>query len=416
MGSSAEERTRNFYHWEQRGRGWRSYPYPVGLEPPFVPFRWIRQTARVADDGRHHTFLSGLLDWFSRGKQAPTPIRELEHVEPEPEPVTEDEDLVELRVLLPKDHTVTPGLSEGWLKSLLALQYPASFELVGSGGAVSVVLTARSKEVALLTSQMRAFFPEASLEESEELLLQTWEAGDEGMFSAAELGLAHEFMLPLERPKGFSPDPLTAIVGALAETDSGEVAVLQVLFQGVEAPWAEHVLRSVVTPSGDPFFADAPEITKRAHEKVSAPLFAVAIRIAARSATEERLMTLLYGAVGALSGVTRGDNEFIQLGGGDTDDILVDVILRRTHRPGMLLSLPELMPLVHLPSDLSKISCGRPVAPESFPRRHRPAVSSSGTTSMRAYSGRQDSQPMPVYGIRTWWERQARASQPSWSR
>ncbi|MEP7010168.1 MAG: type IV secretion system DNA-binding domain-containing protein [Acidobacteriota bacterium] len=157
-------------------------------------------------------------------------------------------------------------------------------------------------------------------------------------------------MLPLDRPRNFSLDPLTAVIGALAETVSGEVAILQVLFQGVRAPWAESVVRSVVTPSGDPFFADAPEVTKLAREKMSAPLFAVAVRLVARAEREERLWTLLSGALGALSGATRGDNEFVPFGIGGSDEVLGDVILRTTHRSGMLLSLPELVSLVHLPS------------------------------------------------------------------
>jgi DNA helicase HerA-like ATPase len=157
-------------------------------------------------------------------------------------------------------------------------------------------------------------------------------------------------MLPLDRPRTFAPDPLTAIVGALAEAKGGEIAILQVLFQGVKAPWAENIARSVVTPSGDPFFADAPELTKLAREKASAPLFAVAVRALARAASEERVRTLLFGTIGALSGATRGENELIPLGGGDIEDVLGDVLLRRSHRTGMILSLPEVLPLVHLPS------------------------------------------------------------------
>lgn len=348
MASLTEERTRRFYAWERRGRGWRSYPYPVGLEPPFVPFRSARPAAPVVDDGRHHTVLSAFLERFSR-KQEPPSLPERE-TEPEPEPAPEDDDPVELRVLLPKDLSTSPALSEAFLKSLASLRSPASFELVGAGGRVSVVLTVRGRDAPLLTSQLRAFFPGVSLEEGEDILLNAWERADEGVFSAAEAGLAREFMLPLERARSFSPDPLTAIVGALADAQEGEVAILQVLFQGVTAPWPEHVLRSVVTPSGDPFFADAPEFTKHAREKVSAPLFAVAVRVATRAASEERVWTLLYGTLGALSGVVRGENELIPLGGGDITDVLVDVLLRRTHRTGMILSLPELLPLIHLPS------------------------------------------------------------------
>src|SRR6185295_10251595 len=257
---------------------------------PFVPFWFLSHATPVVDDGRHHTLLSGFLERCSKKREEPASQPEIE--EPEPEPADEDDgEPVELRVLLPKDLSVTSALSEGWLKSLAAVRSPLSMELVGSGGQVAVTLTARPGAVAILSSQLRAFFPDIALEEAPDLLLNAWETGVEGVFAALELGLSREFMLPLDRPRSFSPDPLTAIVGALAETGPGEVAIVQVLFQGVAAPWAENVVRSVVTPSGDSFFADAPEITKLAREKVSASLFAVAVRVVARAASEERLWT-----------------------------------------------------------------------------------------------------------------------------
>lgn len=347
MASRVEERTHHFFRWERRGRGRRSFLSPVSLEPPFTPFWFVKHAAPALDDGRHHTFLSAFLERFSGKREAPPPEPEIE--EPEAEPGDEGEP-VELRVLLPQELSVTAALSEGFLKSLAAVHTPLSLELVGIGGEVAVSLTSRRTAVPILSSQLRAFFPEVRLEEEEDLLLTAWESGVEGVFGAVELGLSREFMLPLGRPRNFTPDPLTAIVGALAETAPGEVVIVQVLFQGVRSPWAENIVRSVTTPSGEPFFADAPEVTKLAREKVSAPLFAVAVRVVARGATEERLWTLLSGSLGALVGATRGDNELVPLGTDDSTEILGDVLLRRTHRSGFLLSLPELLPLVHLPS------------------------------------------------------------------
>jgi hypothetical protein len=347
MASRSEERTRHFYAWERRGRGWDSYPFLVALEPPFAPFRFLSRTAPPVDDGRRHTLLSGLLSRFSRSREEPTaPEPEIEA----PEPVEEDEAPLELRVLLPENLVVTPALSESWLKHLTALGTPVSFELIATSGRVSVVLTARRNELPLVTSPLRAFFPEIALEERPEFLLDAWDAGEIGVFSAVELGLKREFVMPLDRPKGFSPDPLTAIVSALAQAEADELVIVQVLFQGVQAPWADSVKRSVVTRSGDPFFADAPEITTLAREKASAPLFAVAVRVVARAASEERLWTILRGVLGALSATSRAANELIPLGSDDVGEVLRDVFLRTTHRSGCILSLPELLPLVHLPS------------------------------------------------------------------
>lgn len=347
MASRIEERTRHFYAWERRGRGRDSYPYPVSLEPPFAPFWFLTRAAPLVDDGRHHTLLSSFLERLSRKHEESAP--EPETSEPEPEPA-DDGEPVELRVLLPQDLSVTGALSEGFLKSLATIHAPLSLELIGTGRQVVVALTAGRAALPILSAQLRAFFPDVRLEEANDLLLDAWESGDEGLFGAVELGLSREFMLPLSRPRNFTPDPLTAIVGSLAEASAGEAAAVQVLFQGVRSPWPENIVRSVLTPSGDPFFSDAPELTKLAREKVSAPLFAVAIRAVARAAGEERLWTLLSGILGALLGTTRGDNELVPLGTDDSAEVLVDVLMRRTHRSGMILSLPELVSLVHPPS------------------------------------------------------------------
>jgi hypothetical protein len=347
MRDSVEERSRHFYNWERRGRGWRSYPHPVPLEPPFRPFRFRGSAGRAVDDGRHPTALSRFLESIvGGGGERPAPQEERE--EPLPEPY-EDGERSELLLLPPRDLAVTVALSEAWLKSLSSLEAPASFELMGLDRRVWVLMSARKRDMVSLSSQVRAFFPAVRMEEGEDLLPGAWETGDDGAGSILEFGLAREFMLPLHEPKSFSPDPLTAIAAALGEARKGEVALFQVLFEGVKSPWKESTLRSVVTPSGEPFFFDAPELTRFAREKVSLPLFAVAVRVAVRAASGERLSALLRGLLGALHGATRGENELVPLGSEELADLLGDVLFRTTHRSGMLLTLSELASLVHLP-------------------------------------------------------------------
>src|ERR1041385_6062943 len=64
--SPQERLTRQFYVWEQRGRGWQVWPYPVALEPPFRPFfyHYCPPALPPVDDGRKPTFLSSLVDRF----------------------------------------------------------------------------------------------------------------------------------------------------------------------------------------------------------------------------------------------------------------------------------------------------------------------------------------------------------------
>ena len=61
MATVHEQLAKQFYRWEQRGRGWQVFDEPVYPEPPFVPFDGHYQPeAPVVDDGRRPTFLSSL--------------------------------------------------------------------------------------------------------------------------------------------------------------------------------------------------------------------------------------------------------------------------------------------------------------------------------------------------------------------
>src|SRR4029079_14091730 len=89
-------------------------------------------------------------------------------------------------------------------------------------------------------------------------------------------------------------------------------------------------------------------------QKMSRPLFAVVLRIAARADSSERSLSIarrLSGALGVLTDPTA--NELIPLQNADRyriPDHETDLLRRRSRRSGMLLSVEELVSLVHLPS------------------------------------------------------------------
>ena len=47
-------------------------------------------------------------------------------------------------------------------------------------------------------------------------------------------------------------EPLLPIIAALAQLEEDEFGVYQIVFEAARQPWAESVLRSVVTPLGEP--------------------------------------------------------------------------------------------------------------------------------------------------------------------
>src|SRR5439155_15581196 len=95
--SQAELLTRQFYDWEQRGRGWQVWDYPVELEPPFRPFffHYAIPGAPGYDDARKPTFVGALIEKL-RDKlthATPAPGAELpteDQEEPEPEVFYDD--------------------------------------------------------------------------------------------------------------------------------------------------------------------------------------------------------------------------------------------------------------------------------------------------------------------------------------
>lgn len=337
-----ERLTEQFYAWEIRGRGWQEFPNPVALEPPFRPFPGYFLPP-TPDDGHRATFLSRLI-------APPRPQVEAPEIEePEAEAFDSDEPLVECLVSLPSGEAVSPASAERFLLALSGAELPLAFEIVGLPEEMRVALVARRRDAGLLGNQLRAFFPEVSIEEAPEGLREAWNR-TAGESVALTFGLAREFMLPLASFRSLDPDPLLPVFGALAELDPGEAGVVQILFERVREGWAESVMRAVHSPRGEPFFADYSELTKAAKEKVSRPLYAACLRLAAKSRTASGAWRIIRDLAGALThfGEPAG-NELLPLAR-EGEEALSDLLERTSRRPGMILGSDELAGLVHLPS------------------------------------------------------------------
>jgi hypothetical protein len=343
-----EELTATFREWEERTRGRLVYPHPVAPEPPFVPFpgHRVRETA-LADDGRRPTALSSLFrNLWSR---SPTPDPE----EPPEGPVLtllEREPLTELPLHLPDSFDARGPNFEAFIRSMYVCRQPLAFELVASSSAVTAQFATSPDDSAHLRQQLRASFPDlTSIPAATSALEAAWEAAGE-VAAVVEFGLARDCVLPLASPPH---DPHVALIGALSELGAGECGVVQVLFQQVENPWAENLVRSVTHLSGGAFFVNAPELAGAAKNKTARPLYAAVVRLAAASSTFERTWGVLRRLAGGLQSFAHPNgNELIPLRNDDYPfEAHVDDLLRRqSRRAGMLLNLDELVALVHLPS------------------------------------------------------------------
>lgn len=335
-------RTRRFYEWEIRGRGWLTYPYCVELEPPFRPFEppW---TATGGDDGRRESFFSHL---FSPAQSLPSP-EEVEEEEPLPEPAP-DLDFEERRIILPED-----GLPKGFTDAFLPLLELApllAVEWVAAGGRIEYRLAAEAPFLDHLEHALAVSFPEVRVKEARPLTALYQKAGDETLvMSAALMG---EFMVPIAANEWAE----AGILGALAHAEEGELIALQLLSEVTAAPWRHSILRAVQTPSGDSYLADIGNLPALAQAKCAAPLRAVVLRVLVAARSVDRAVALALASTRSLESLGAPDgNALFTFPEEDRERAVTDFLERSSHRSGMLVSHAELRPLVAVPRGAAHI-------------------------------------------------------------
>lgn len=342
--------TRQFYDWEQRGRGWAVWPAPVDLEPPFRPFHGHFVQRPEVDDGQFDTGLSLFADSFKRllgfRERRPEVLPIEEAPEPEPDVLKDPPRLVELHTLLPANLEISRESFEQFFISLSLCREPVAFELLGSHSQIGVQFAVHPSESALVSRQLEAFFPEAVFLPQEDTLRNAW---NESETAVVEFGLGREFMLRLTCGK---LDPFVGVIGALSTLDANELGLVQVLFRRVRQPWTESILRAVTDNRGEAFFSNAPEILDEARKKVSRPLYAVVVRIATQADDFERTWEIARNLAGSFHTFSNPTgNELIPLTNDDYPHArhIQDVLGRQSRRSGMLLNSDELIGFVHLP-------------------------------------------------------------------
>ena len=360
--TSAERLTEAFYRWELRGRGWDVYDQPVALEPPFRPV-WVAQEGApaVLDDGKRPTPVSRIAESIGRlfGSENPSvhPVATvglcLEPLEPDPEIAVPEVDYVEFTLAVPGDALIGHEAATRLLLSLSHARRPISFEVIGTKHETRIQLACAEEDAPLCHESIEAFFPGCLVKRGSSYLCETLTEDEDRYVAVVDFGLSDEFMLPLKSSGSFAVDPLIEACAAMSGLEDDEVGLLQVLFAPVRNPWAREILHAVSDGRSGCFFADAPEVLALARSKVSTPLFAAVVRVSGVSKDLDRCAYITRRIGACLTQFTRpGSNQFIPLedSGYPFDEHCNDVVARATHRTGAILSLDELVSLVHLPS------------------------------------------------------------------
>ncbi|MEM6819884.1 MAG: type IV secretion system DNA-binding domain-containing protein [Pseudomonadota bacterium] len=360
--------TEQFYAWDYRLRGYDVWPYPVSPEPAFVPFIPDIGQHVVTDDTRSHTLLSWATQKVKNailGRPAPP------HP---PEPYFTDEDYVpdlyvpsgdlcEYQICLPRNVEYPATRFEQLLTNLKGLRQPISFEIIANAQHIVVQLACRETDAVLIEQHLEALFPDAIITNERNFLSSHFtDIAEETL--VVDFGLDNEsaISLPVRTPDRL--DSLATVIAALSGCQDHETMALQILVSPVRAPWASALVDALRTPDGKSFFADAPELAKAAVEKTRTPLFGTVLRLCVASDDawrKEQLMRQLGAAV------SQFNNDRVQglipLSNEDYPDFVhfEDVLERRTHRSGMILSASELTVFMHLP--LSSVASAKLIRP-----------------------------------------------------
>ena len=352
MSAIDEKFSAEFYNWERRGRGWQVFSEPVTPEPPFRPFCFQSATS-VIDDGRRPTALSLFADRIkglvsgpsSTAVMVPQPTIE----EPEPDSLVR-EPLVEIQAILPGNLNLRREDFEEFLLAMSHCAEPVTLEVFGLSSHVSMQFVVHPADERLVLQRLKAFFPEGSFLSRENTLIDAWLNQPDNYAGIVEFGLAKPFMFPLATRKG---DLFTGIVGALSELATDELGLFQVIFQPVQAPWSAGILDAVTDNQESALFVNIPELLAAAKDKIRSPLYAAVVRVAAQSASPDRLWDIARNLSSTLSIFAEPQgNELIPLRNDEypLDQHVEDVLRRQSCRTGMILNSAELVGFVHLPS------------------------------------------------------------------
>ena len=291
------------------GRGGVSVaPFPIGLEPPFRPFRHPSGSRRDSQRGAF----------------------------PKPRQTEPAGDLCFVRVRLSLDDGYNVEINEQLLLAL-GRRGIISFEVAGTGGKVYIQFACPRTEASFLIGQLRSLFPHAQVFEGRDVLADsTWPA-----LAVRNYRLRDSNLFQI-RTEGRT-EILATLTAVLSRIGEGDIGMLQVLFQPVAHPWRENIL----TLASDPWepsksaFIDLPDIPRKAKAKVERPLFAVALRMAASN--PDTLISLESSFLPQFESL---ENGFVTASQSYPTDAVTGRFARST---GMILNIRELAAIAHLP-------------------------------------------------------------------
>lgn len=345
----SEKAIQHFYDWEIKGRGYLLYPYTVKIEPPFRKFyhSFITDTEYV-DDGKVPRLFERL---FPKKKEVV--LEETEEEKP-PRQYEYDPFLKQISISFSQIPDFKDPLFLEFLNMLSESHNQISFELVGTLDSFKIQFVCSFEDERRIEHLLKSYFPESIIKVDN---LKKFPFESEGEILIADFGYNDEFMRPLNT----SMNGLVGVMSVINHLRPGEVVVFQVIFKGVDSPWADSILHSV-SIGKDCFFPDSPEMLLCAKEKVSSPLFSVVIRLAVQAFNPDDGESLAYELIQNIKSSSRSEfNSLIPLSntGYEYHSHWDNLKIRGTSRLGMILNAEELSSFIYFPKTERLISTDR---------------------------------------------------------
>ncbi|REE80679.1 type IV secretion system coupling TraD/TrwB family protein [Lutibacter oceani] len=345
--SPSEQLTLNFYKWESKGRGYFHSPFQVKIEPPFIPFQHqFIQNERI-DEGR----VPSLFNKFIKLIQPEEEVKEIEEAEILPLREKEKSLISTFEISYSKKQKTSREISLELLNMLSYSKDTLSFEIVATGTEIKIQISCNQEDSIRVQSLLKAYFPSLLIKEASSY---EFPLNNENEIAICDFGLEEEFMRTIQIKQNFSLDPFTSLFSVFDSIENGDAIVFQVLFKGVEYPWAKNILNAVTDYQGNSFFSDSPEMLTCAKNKISQPLFAVVLRVATQSIYQNKTEYLAKEVIRNLTLISSSEfNRVIPLSneGYDFNEHMKNLFFRQTNRTGMILNSEELLNFVHYPNE-----------------------------------------------------------------
>lgn len=340
-----------FLQWEKCGRGVNFAHDLVALEsrcPRYPGHKFTSET----DSGSRPTMFSRLFQNVEKSLRGESSVAKEDEVEPTPFEAAQSL-CCEITALIPVELTISAEAMTHFFKNVAQLQHHMGMEWLVWQGQMRFQLVCHEDDLAFLHLQLREHFPQIHWRLSQDALLDTWQRSESTYSKVLEFGLGRPFVLPLADTG--KHDFFVGLCAGFAGMEHDEIAAYQVLFAPAQDDWSEEILRSVTNDRHTKSLVawDDGQTQKRAREKVSAPLYAVNLRMAVGADNRKRVWEILKHMTAPLHAFSDPEgNVFTPLSHPDydKDTHLQDFLLRQTRRHGMILNERELLGLAHFPS------------------------------------------------------------------